>query len=166
MRVPLSARESMAEAATGDTPIILVEITGGDLEEPIRLAADWTEAISLEPLMLGVRHQGETYYFLMLDVDLPSDEEDEPASGSLIASNVTAGLLQSMAEVSGRLTVSLKVIFASDPDADVQPDRMFSESYDADLSQGTVTLNFSREDDQVEPGLHATTKGRCEGLYP
>lgn len=165
--ISLAARKEMNKPATGATPITLVVIEHEDLEEPVRLSADYTETLSVEPLMFGTVSNGQTYRFALMSANLPDDQEGSPPRTTIVFENVDqdqVAVLRSMSPFKVA-TVSLYVVMASSPDA-IEVEFTGLNGGRVDYDAGQITMEISREPVASEPWpCDRMTKARFPGLH-
>jgi hypothetical protein len=158
--------------ATDEIPVVLFEIMHPSLEKPIRLSTDNTERLSSDPLYYGTRSSWrgadpvtDPYLWIVASTLLPSDQEDSPATGTLVIENLDAEIVNLVRSYTDIATISLAVVLASSPDL-VEDEYTDLEILSADINAGEISLSFSREEIEQEYfPAGRTSRDRFPGLH-
>ncbi|TMV09815.1 hypothetical protein FGK63_01725 [Ruegeria sediminis] len=171
-RVSLNARSAAEAATTDEVEIALFSITHPYLDAPVRLSTDPTERLSVEPLMYGTRSAWDgadpvtdPYLFVLASAELPSDQEDAPATATIVLENVDndiAALLRSFTDLP---VVNMAVVLASSPDV-VEVEYRDLRIVGAEGDASEISLQISRRpiEDETVP-MDRFTKDRFPGLF-
>ena len=147
-------------------------IDHGSLSAPVRLSTDPTERLSAEPPIYGTRStwmdadpETEPYLFTLVSADLPGDQEDAPASATIVLENVDNGIAAVLRSIIDRATVHMAVVLASSPDL-VEMECRDLRLISADGDAGEVSLALSRApiEDETVP-MDRFTRDRFPGLF-
>lgn len=145
---------AMIQALTGQQTtevfVILVTFDHEDLDNPVRFSSDPTERHSTTPLIYKTVSRSNDYYFIPMNVILPSDTEDSAPAAQLSISNVGRDLIATLRSIETPASVTLELVLASDPDTvgfTLPVLDMASANWDKD----TVTLSLTIEALDLEP---------------
>ncbi len=164
-RLSLDARSKLQAQEQSDVPVVLVIITHELLDSPVYLSSDPTAELSSDPLIYGTRSRGIEYQFAMMSAVVPDDRERTPAAASLRFENVDADLATVARSVTTPASVTLRLVFASAPDA-VEFEWSGMKVIKASGNADVVTLDLSREPITNEPfPAHYMTRNRFPGLF-
>lgn len=169
-RVSLNRRLAQDASSDGDVEIVLIKISHADLDQPILLSSDMTERLSTEPLIYGTRSAwnnpaGDPFLFLIMDINLPTDQDDAPASAELFIQAVDPRMTEIMLSTREQASVDIAVVTASDPDL-VQFEQRGLKLINADGNDFEIKITFSRDPITQEPWPPARlTKQRFPGLH-
>lgn len=157
-------RTEMASPASGDIQITLATLSGGGIAAPVYVCSDWTDVLSTDPPALGVITASHTYQYLAMAIDLPTEDDASPPSCHLVFENVAVDMVAATRAATGMIDVELRLVYAGDVNADIDPYLMKCEhaSYDNNI----IILDVARDDDSVEPASLIATKNRFPGLFP
>ncbi|WP_102226876.1 hypothetical protein [Acidimangrovimonas sediminis] len=170
--VSLNARNANDAASTAETEVALFVIEHPSLDAPLRLATDWSERISDEPLMYGLRStwQGadpatDPYLFVLASAEVPGDLEDGPGPATIVLENVDNDIIAVLRSITDRATVHMAVVLASSPDL-VELEFLGLKLISADYDAAQITLSISRQpiEDEAVPSARFT-KDRFPGLF-
>ncbi|WP_430914066.1 DUF1833 family protein [Methylobacterium sp. sgz302541] len=163
--IPVTTRAVLQAAQADEAAALLVIITHETLDEPVRLSSDPTVRISSEPYVLGTRHQGLVYPFVLMSAVLPDDQERSPPKTTLAFENVDADMAKVLRSITSPAEVEMRIVLASTPDqieARFTRLRATKGSYDANQ----VSLDISREPFTSEPmPAGRMTADRFPGLF-
>ncbi len=155
-RVSLNARLAQDAQATDDVYVALIEIAHPSLDEPIRLSTDNTERLSTDPLYYGTRSNWrganpltQPYLWVVASALLPSDQDDAPATGTLILDNLDADLVRAVRSITDLASISLAVVMASTPSL-IEAEFTDLQIRSADIDAAEISLAFSREEIELE----------------
>lgn len=171
-RVSLNARSAAQELTTDEVEVALIMIAHPLLAEPIRLSTDPTERISIEPLVYGTRSNWmdteplrDPFLFVLASTDIPGDQEDAPASATIVLENVALDIADLLRSFTDRPTVHMAVVLASSPDI-VEVEFRGLVMVGAEGNAGEITLRVTRApiEDETVP-MHRFTKDRFPGLF-
>lgn len=171
-RVSLNARGMLDAEATDEIPVVLFEIEHSSLDKPIRLSTDNTERLSSDPLYFGTRSTWrganpvtEPFLWVIASTELPSDEEDKPASGTLVLENLDAEMVKLVRSFTEVATVNIAVVLASSPNL-IEDQHLGLQITSCDIDAGEISLSFSREEIELEyfPGGRMSRQ-RFPGLF-
>lgn len=168
----MNARLMQDAEATDEIPVVLFELKHPSLEKPIRLSTDNTERLSSDPLYYGTRSTWrgadpitDPYLWIVASTLLPSDQEDSPATGTLVLENLDAEMVNLVRSYTDIATISLAVVLASSPDL-VEDEYTDLEILSADINAGEISLSFSREEIEQEYfPAGRTSRDRFPGLH-
>lgn len=169
-RVSLTKRLRQDALADDEVEVVLVHITHPDMPDVLRLSSDPGERLSAEPLLYGTRSRwmspdGAPYWFMLMAVMLPSDEDEAPPAGTLIFDAVSADLALALRSTLLQADVAMAVCQASDSHlviAEWQGLKLVS----ADGGEAEITLTISRDPMTAEPfPAGRMTKERFPGLH-
>lgn len=169
-RVSLNARLMQDAEDSADLYVVLLEIAHPDLDSPILLSTDNADTISEEPRYYGTRSTwGGTsrrdFLWVVASALLPSDQEDAPATATLILDNLDQAMAELLLSFTRPATISLAVVLASSPDL-VEAEYADLLLTSAQISAAEISLSISREEIESEyvpggrmtaqtfPGLH------------
>ena len=172
-RLSLNARLAQDAPASSDIHAVLLEITHPQLSEPIRLSTDNTHRVSDEPLVYGTRSNWrgadpavEPYLWVIASALLPSDLEDAPAASTIILENLDSAMTGLLRSFTDAASLSMAVVLASSPDL-VEAEWTGLTLVTAEITAGEITLQFSREEIELEPfPLARLSRERFPGLHP
>ena len=172
-RVSLNARLMQDADVTGEIYVVLVEITHPELDAPVRLSTDNTERLSEPPeISYGTRSTWrgadpvtEPFLWILASAVLPGDQEDAPATATLVLENLDAGIVRVLRSFIEPPNVAMAVVLAASPDV---IEAEFTELKIASMSAnaGEIVLNLSRELVEDEPFPSARmSRARFPGLH-
>ncbi len=100
-------KRELLKQNTDEVFLFLIEIYHSSLSEPIRVVND------------GVNHtsNGNEYIGLPYELTLPEESADSVPIASLKIDNVDRQIGKTIRSMSGRATVNIKMVLASDPDS-------------------------------------------------
>jgi hypothetical protein len=133
-RVSLNTAKAEDAISDDDVKIMLMVITHPELTEPIRLSGDNTEVLEMAPPAIplwGTRSKwqaptvnadplGEKFWFMALSTVLPGEQDDAPASASIIVENTSRRVIKLLRSFTGQADVKMAVVSASNLDAPEQ----------------------------------------------
>lgn len=162
---PKAIRQSLYDAVSDDDIILLASITSADFDETVHLSSDPTTKIGIDQPVYATVSNGQNYYWAMLQMALPDDEEDKPPSVSLAFENITSALVEAVQSTLAPASVDLKIIERQDLDvilAEITNMKVVGASYNDDR----VTLEITREPFTSEPWpAGRMTKPEFPGLH-
>lgn len=163
-RVSLNARLMQDAAITKELYVVLLEIDHPELNAPILLSTDNAERLSDEPLFYGTRSawRGEKkrdFLWVVASTLLPSDQEDAPASATIILENLDRRMAEIVRSFTDPATVHLAVVLASSPDH-IEAEYSDLLLTSAEITAGEISLSISREEIESElvPGGRMTSR--------
>ena len=171
-RVSLNARAALEAASSAEVEVALFVIEHPSLATPIRLSTDPTERLTTEPLAYGTRSAWmganpatQPYLFILASVELPGDQEDAPAAGTIVLENAVSQVAALLRGFTDRPVVSMAVVLASSPDV-VEVEYRGLKMIGAQGTAGEITLQISRApiEDEAVP-MDRFTKDRFPGLF-
>lgn len=161
----ITARQSIQDPASGDTPVLLVTITHEDLDEPVHLASDYTERLSNDPLILGVQSRGVEYPFAVMSAIWPDDQSGAPPTTDIAFANIAPNMARVVRSVRTQASVKFEMIVASSPDFVEQTFTglmLVRSTYNSER----VTLSLSQVGIAGEPyPAERTSRSRFPGMY-
>lgn len=168
-RVAIEAREGQS---SDEIEIALFQIEHDTLDAPVRIASGWTDRLSADPLMYGVRSAWlganpvtEPFLYVLMSAEIPGDMEEAPASAAIVLDNVDRSIGDVLRSVTDRATVHMAVVLASDPDTpelEVHDLKLM----EANGANGEHTLTISREPIEAESiPADRMTRDRFPGLF-
>lgn len=162
----LTMRQAMTGAETGETPVVLVEITHPDLTAPIRISSHPTERYPDHwPPVYGTTHQGERYYFVGLGLVWPDDQEGQPPSARMIFEAISQDQVALIRSMSGPATARIVLVLASSPD-EVEAEYAQMLIAEAEYDAGQVSVPLTRDDFAGQPWpCDRMTRDRFPGLF-
>ncbi len=172
-RRSLNARLAMDLAASDEVEVVLAEIAHPELEAPILLSTDNAVRFSIEPLVQGTRSRWRSpnnkprdFLFVLMGALLPSDEDDTPATGTLVIELLDNEILDAIRSTTTPATVSLAWTLSSQPDS-VDWEWIGFEMVDAPFNASEVRIRFTQPaiDGEAYPA-DRMTKQRFPGLHP
>lgn len=141
----LNLREELFNADSGEYLIFLLTITHPSLEEPIRLTSDATERLETDPdLIYGTNSRGETYYFIGMQIVLPSEQEKSPPNSKLVISNVDRSIIPLIRSITSPAEVLIEAVRTSDPETvefTIPKMEITHATYDADQISFDLTID-------------------------
>lgn len=169
----LNARLAQDASASSEIHVVLLEITHPALDVPIRLSTDNTERLSDEPLTYGTRSswrganpQTQPFLWVVASTLVPSDLEDAPAAATIVLDNLDASMVALLRSFTDAATLNMAVVLASSPDL-VEAEWTGLQLIAAEITAGEITLQFSREEIELEPfPMARLSRERFPGLHP
>lgn len=145
MSPSLNFRQAAYAAETGRTIIALITIDHDDLTEPIRISTDPTERIHEyeNEIVYGTVSRGETYIFLPMRLQIPSDTDEGPGNMVMEFDNIHRTYTEIIRSIFTPPTVNVELVLDDDPDTvEVSwPEYLWTNiSYDALVIRGTLAL--------------------------
>jgi hypothetical protein len=169
-RISLNRRLSQDEAHDDDVELVLIKISHPDLDEPILLSSDPTERVSIEPVIYGTystwnNTSGNPFYFLMMDAAMPGDQDDAPASATIVVQAITSKIAELLRSTREQATVDMAVVIASDT-ANVQAEQRGLKLVNAGGNASEITLDVTRDPITSEPWpVGRMTRQRFPGMH-
>lgn len=169
-QVSLNARTAMDAPASDELEIVLIHITHPLIDEPVRLSSDPTTRISLEPLSYGtpstwLTEDGSPFLFIMMGAQLPDEDDDAPAAGSLVLEILDSDIATILTSTTVQAIVSMAVVLASSPDL-VEAEFLDMRMVSADIDAGQIVMSFTKEPITAESYPAARmTKERFPGMH-
>ncbi len=146
-------RQAVNAPETGAAIIVLVEISGNTLTEPIRVCNDGADIVS----------NGHLYVAYPFDITLPDDVEDGAPTARITIDNVDRALTAGIRLLTAPPDVRVMVILADDPDTieiDFPDFKLSNLSYDALVIEGNITVeDYLNEPFPGDSFLPSTTPG-------
>lgn len=169
--VSLNARTALEDIGSAEVEVALFSITHPSIDGAIRLSTDPTTRLSDDPLQYGTistwdgGSAEDPFLFILAAAGFPSDVEDAPSSTTLIVDNVDRRIADMLRALSGRATLHMAVVLASDPNVlEVEFRNMKIVSSDGNAQ--SITLQVSREPIEGESvPKDRFTKARFPGLF-
>jgi len=171
-RVSLNARRMQDDEVDAEIAVVLFEFSHPSLAAPIRLSTDNKDVISRDPYYLGTRSTWrganpitDPYLWIVASAVLPSDEDDMPASATLVLENLDSKMVEVVRSFTDVATVAIAVVMASSPNL-VEFEHDGLELVSSDIDAGQIVLSLSREEIEMErfpPGR--MTRQRFPGLF-
>lgn len=171
-RVSLNARRMQDDQVDAEIAVVLFEFLHPSLPKPIRLSTDNKDVISYDPYYLGTRSTWrganpitDPYLWIVASAVLPSDEDDMPASATLVLENLDSEMVKVVRSFTDVATVAIAVVMASSPNL-VEFEHEGLELMSCDIDAGQIVLSLSREEIEMErfpPGR--MTRQRFPGLF-
>lgn len=170
-RLSLNARLAADAPASAEIEVVLLHVEHPELDAPIRLSTDNTERLSDEPLYYGTRSSWrganpltEPFLWVMASALLPSDIEDQPATATVILSNLDSEMITLLRSFTDPATVFMAVVLADSPDVIEAEWELELVGFEADA--GEISLQLSREEIENElfPGARMS-RSRFPGLH-
>lgn len=124
-KISLNAYLALDADGSQEVEVVLLQITHPETEQVIRLSTDPTERISYQPLRYGTRStwlgadpakDDEAFFFILVSVLLPDDQETAPPAARLVIEGVDNELTEVLRSTLARANVSMAVVLASSPD--------------------------------------------------
>jgi len=159
-RVSLNARTFFEDDSSDEVHVALFQIEHESLDTPVRLSTDPTERLTTDPLVYGTRSNWlgadpttEPFQFILASSILPSDIDDEAASGNIVIENVHGDISKVLRSFTSAATIHMAVVLASSPN-EIEAEWRDMQLTTADIGSGDVVLEFSRDDieDEYSPG--------------
>ncbi|WP_299370414.1 hypothetical protein [uncultured Tateyamaria sp.] len=167
----LNARTHVDAEHSEDVEIVLFEISHPDLDAPVRISTDPTERISADPLAYGTRSEwngadtvAEPFLFVIVNAELPGEEDNTPAQTRLIIYNTDSRLAEALEAITTPAQLNMAVVMASSPDVpEIEYFGLDCTSVEAD--EGEISISFSRHaiEDELAP-YERFTRERFPGL--
>lgn len=149
-QISLTARLAHEEGASAEAEVALFQIEHPSLSAPIRLSSDPTELISEEPRIYGTRStwlgadpETEPFLFVVAAAEAPDDQEDAPATASIVLMNVDVAIAETLRSFTSRPTIHMAVVLASSPDV-VEMESRGLKIISAEGDVGEVSIAISR----------------------
>jgi hypothetical protein len=163
--VSLNARLAVQAAQSAEIPVMLAIITHPSLLAPAYLSSDPTERISADPYMLGTRHAGIVFPFVLMSAILPDDQDKSPPKTTLVFENVDADMAKVLRSITSPAMLELIVVLAGTPDViEAHFTRLRATRGAYDPNQ--VSLDISREPfTSMALPFHRMTVSRFPGLH-
>lgn len=168
----MNARTAFDAANSEEIEVALLVFEHEALDAPIRLSTDPTERLSVDPLCYGTRSDwmdansiSDPYLFVLMSAELPGDQEDAPASATLVIENVDNDIASILRTFTDQAIVHMAVVLASSPNL-VEIEFKGMRLISADGDAGEVRLSVGRrpiEDENVP--MDRFTKDRFPGVY-
>lgn len=171
-RFSLNARGAIGSQSSGEVEVALFYITHPSLSAPVRLSTDPTERLSEDPLAYGTRSNWlgsnpltEPFLFVLAEAEIPSDQEDTPASAKIVLANVAKDIAALLRSFIDPATIHMAVVMASSPDL-LELEYQGLSIVDSGGNAGEITLSISRAaiEDETVP-MDRFTKDRFPGLF-
>lgn len=172
-RMSLNARLAQDAPASADIHAVLLEITHPALAAPIRLSTDNTERISDEPLVYGTRSTWrganpatQPFLWVVASALIPSDLDDAPAASTIILDNLDSRMAETLRSFTDAASLSMAVVLAASPEL-IEAEWTGLQLLSAEITAGEITLQFSREEIELEPfPMARMSRERFPGLHP
>jgi hypothetical protein len=147
-----AALRAMFSLEADEPFIVLLTITGEGIDEPVRLADNYTHRLSETPenVTYGLVSRGEEYLFLPFSITLPDDKNGTEARCNVTLNDVTGDLMPVLRSINGAPTVDMEVVLGSDLDTvEISAPGLFlgGIGYDA----GTITGELVYQSPSAEP---------------
>lgn len=136
---------------SSDTLIVLLTLSGSNLQENIRLADNYTKRLyeNDEEIAYGVTSQGLDYYFLPFSLSLPTEDDAAPRA-QITLNDVSRRILPQVRRLTTAPSIAIKLVLASNPnyvEVDFGEFLLANISYSGESITGELTL----ESLEVEP---------------
>lgn len=143
---------SMFSVESKDGIAMLLTLTGGGLAEPLYVTTASEERVSedAQNVGYGLTSNGIEYTFVDMQVAVPDDMDESPASCQIVVNDVTRQIKPLLRQATGRISVDIAVVLIQTPDVIEAswPGLAFSNfSYQADQ----ITCQLTYPGDQAEP---------------
>jgi len=168
----MTARAALDAPTSGEVQVALFQIEHPSLAAPVRLSSDPTERLTSDPPTYGTRSSWlgankvtEPFQFVLVSAELPGDQEDAPASATLVFQNVDNDISKLLRAFTDRPVIHMAVVLASSPDL-VEMECRDMRIVSAEGDAGQVSLALSREpiEDETAP-MDRFTRDRFPGLF-
>jgi hypothetical protein len=140
-------REAAFSAETGRVIIALITLTHADLADPIRISTDPTQRITamttVTDVVYGTVSRGETFIFLPLRINLPSDTDEGPGEMTLEFDNVHRAYTAAIRSIFTPVAVNVELVLdnALDTVEAQWPEFLLANiRYDASTISGTLKI--------------------------
>lgn len=146
-----AALRTVLSTESSDDLMVLVTLTGGGINVPIRLSDNYTQRISetADEVLYGTVSRGNNYIFLPLEITMPSQESGALPRASIVLHDVTRYVLPHLRQLTGPPNVTLEVVLTSQPDiveASFTGLKLGSISYNKDtISADLIVDGLERE---------------------
>lgn len=163
-----AAIRAMFSTDSDSTLITLLTIYDPVTQEPVaRLADNFVTRISEdeEEVYYGVVSRSNNYYFLPLDITLPSDDEGTSPSCAIVINDVTRYIIPLIRELAEPPKLLMELVLSSSPDT---VEAYFSDFYIGNITYNatTVTLNLEMINYSKEPfPCYSFTPAIFPGLF-
>ena len=104
---------------TGTVLVLLLTLTHPDWDEPVRISTDPTNRITATTtdVVYGTTSRGDAYYFLPLQITLPSQTEEGPLRMRVVLDNVNRDLVAILRALSSPPSVDVDLVSTTAPNA-------------------------------------------------
>ncbi|WP_421579133.1 hypothetical protein [Shinella sp. M31] len=171
-RYSFPARQAHRGEFSDEEFAVLFIIEHPDMDKTIRLSSHPTHDLSFDPPMWATYSTWRTanptvdpFVYLPMETNLPSDQEDAPASGNIIVVNSTPQIAKLLRSVIDQATLHFAMVRAASPDL-IEMQMSDLLVIDHDITAGEVTIEFSREPTEFEMDPEGVmTKERFPGMH-
>lgn len=171
--VSLNLRLAQDAPSSDKIEAALFVIEHPDLEAPIRLSSDNTERLSEDPLYYGTRSTWrgadpttDPYLWVVASAVLPGDDEEAPASATVVLHNLDARMIGILRSITAPATVHMAVVLADAPDL-IEAEWLDNRLTGFDATAGEIAIQIGREEiEQEHFPAGRLTRNRFPGLHP
>lgn len=145
----------LGKQETAEVALFLVELSHASFDAPFRYVRNFE----------GVTSNGATYEARAMDVTLPDEEAERVPTVRLRIDNVDRGLLFALRALDGIVSVTLRLVLASQPDV-IEVEVAGMEGRAMDYNDATLSLDLG-----VEPildaafGVRTLSPSNAPGLF-